>query len=164
MNMGKPGADWTLAEDEILINEACLKASQVRKLLPHRNAHSIRARRRILMNRKPGKPVIYRRVWTDEQDDQLRELAGQGLNCAEIAALMNRTPSGIKHRMNKLGGVGEVVETASFTKEPPPKLDQWPDLGPNAFQDIKVSADPRITMGKPETRTSGGVGSRMLIV
>ncbi len=160
--MGKPGADWTLEEDEILLNEACMKACQIRKLLPNRNAHSIRARRRILMNRKPGKPVIYRRRWTDEQDDQLRELADQGLNCAEIAALMNRTPSGIKHRMDKLGGF--IGEEFSFTKEPPPKLDEWPDLGPNAFQDIKVSADPPATMSRPETRTNGGVGSRMLIV
>jgi hypothetical protein len=60
--------------------------------------------------------------------------------------------------------LGEVGETFSFAKSPPPKLDQWPDLGPNTFQDIKVSADPPVTMGKPETRTNGGVGSRMLIV
>ena len=74
---------------------------------------------------------------------------------------MNRTPAGIKHRMCKLGEFGEKF---SFAKEPPPKLDPWPDLGPNAFQDVKVSADPRTTMSKPLNQTAGGVGSRMLLL
>jgi hypothetical protein len=42
-------------------------------------------------------------------------------------------------------------------------LDPWPDLPKDAFKDVKVSADPRTTMNRPETRTNGGVGSRMLI-
>lgn len=161
MNMGKPGEDWSQTEDYILRNEAGLKASRIRELLPNRTTQSIRSRRRILMNRPSEAPIRYRDRWTDEADDQLRELADQGLNYADIGKVMNRTPAGIKHRMAKLGEFGE---TFSFAKEPPPKLDPWPDLPADAFKDVKVSADPRIAMGKPETRTSGGVGSRMLIL
>ena len=159
--MGKPGNDWSPSEDYILRNEAGLKASKVMELLPGRTAQSIRSRRKVLMRKPPEQPIRYRDRWTDEHDDQLRELAAEGLNYAEIGALMNRTPNGIKHRMCKLGEFGEKF---SFAKEPPPKLDPWPDLGPNAFRDVKVSADPPTTMSRPEVRTNGGVGSRMLVI
>lgn len=159
--MGKPGEDWTPTEDYILRNEAGLNASKVMELLPGRTAQSIRSRRKVLMSKPPEQPIRYRDRWTDEADDQLRELAAEGLNYAEIGEVMNRTPAGIKHRMCKLGEFGE---TFSFAKSPPPKLDPWPDLGPDAFKNVRVSADPPTTMSRPETRTNGGVGSRMLIV
>ena len=158
--MGIPGPDWTPSEDYILRNEAGLKASQIMKLLPNRTAHAIRSRRKLLMKLPEGKPPKYRDAWTPEQDDILRELAAEGLNYSEIGAQMNRTPNGVKHRMAKLGEFGEKF---SFAKEPPPKLDPWPDMPKDAFKDIRVSADPRTTMSRPETRTNGGVGSRMLI-
>jgi len=159
--MGIPGPSWTPAEDYILRNEAGLKASQIMKLLPNRTAHAIRSRRKLLMRLPEGKPPKYRNAWTPEQDDILRELADQGLNYFQIGAQMDRTPNGIKHRMVKLGEFGE---TFSLAKQPMPKLDPWPDMPKDAFKDIKVSADPRTAMSRPETRTNGGVGSRMLIV
>tara|TARA_R110000868_G_scaffold135823_1_gene348446 strand:+ start:83 stop:556 length:474 start_codon:yes stop_codon:yes gene_type:complete len=157
--MGKPGTDWSPTEDYILRNEAGLKASKVMELLPGRTAQSIRLRRTLLLSRPADAPVKYRDRWTDVADDQLRELAAQGMNYADIGKLMNRTPAGIKHRMCKLGEFGEKF---SFAKEPPPKLDPWPDLGPDAFKNVKVSADPPTTMSRPEVRTLAGVWGELV--
>jgi hypothetical protein len=159
--MGKPGPDWTKAEDYILRNEAGLTARQIMALLPNRTACAIRSRRKLLMAKPADMPVEYRNSWTPEQDDILRALNAEGLNYTEIAMQMNRTPNGVKHRMSKLSDRGENF---SFSKSPPPKLDPWPDMPKDAFKDIRVSADPRTTMSRPETRTNGGVGSRMLLL
>ena len=46
-------------------------------------------------------PIVVQ--WTDEQDEQLRQLAARNVSVVKAAGAMNRTMSSVKIRARKLG-------------------------------------------------------------
>ena len=145
----KPWKHWTPEEDAILLaaspETTCL---ELMPLLPGRDKRAIERRRRAL-----GRETVIR-LWTLEEDEKLLHWLGLGMTMRRIADELGRTEAAIRTR--------EAVLTKD-TGWVPPKRDPWADLPANAFEDIKVSADPAIQLSKPQDRTLAGVGTQMLV-
>lgn len=142
---------WTPEEDSIIKSAPKLSVAELVELLPGRSWEAVQERRRRHMVTRPQSTP-----WTQDEDEQLRDMHAEGAGYAEIAAAVGRTYAAVKGRLRFLSK-DEIVAAAT-----PPKGDPWPDLGPNAFRDVKVSADPAVQMSKPQDRTLAGVGTRML--
>lgn len=143
---------WTPAEDFIIQNGKKLTIKQLMALMPDRSADSITHRYRKIHRTRPVAGP-----WTENEDEMLRDLHAEGVGYAEMAAKIGRTYAAVKGRLRFLSK-DKIVAAAT-----PPKADPWPDLGPNAFRDVKVSADPAVQLSKPQDRTLAGVGTRALV-
>ena len=153
--MGVPGTPWSPSEDQILKTWAgILRPGELMKRLPGRSAKSIKQRRAIL----ESGPAQYRLYWTPEEDQKLLAMIDAGKTARETGQALGRMTNAVKCRLRKLRANDFEME---YVK--PAGTDPWAHLPADAFRDVKVSADPRTSMAKPESRTSAGVGSRMLI-
>ena len=103
----------------------------------------------------------HRSTWSREDDERLIEMLAKGWTYSRIGQVMGRNYNGIKARARKI--TENNGEPLPEFEPSPKKADPWPDLGPNAFRDVKVSADPAVQMSKPQDRTLAGVGTRALI-
>ncbi len=142
---------WTPAEDFIIQNAQKLSAAELVELLPGRTLEGINSRRLRLGCRPKAAPP-----WTPDEDEQLRDMHAEGMGYLEIAATLGRTRAAIKGRLRFLAK--DEIQAAAT----PRNADPWPELPPNAFQDVKVKADPAVQLSKPVDRTLAGVGTAML--
>lgn len=54
--------------------------------------------------------------WTDDEDDQLRDLAETGTSISKMAKAISRHPSSVKRRLDTLGIHGDRTQTAAATQ------------------------------------------------
>lgn len=97
------------------------------------------------------KPANQCQPWLFDDDEQLLEMMESGASHRDMAAALGRSPTSIRNRIRKL---------EANNREPiriPTTGDPWPELGPHAFRDVKVSADPAVPLTKPQNRTLAGV-------
>lgn len=99
--------------------------------------------------------------WTREDDERLIEMLAKGWTYSRIGQIMGRNYNSIRARARKV--TANNGEPLPEFEPKPEKVDPWPDLGPNAFKNVKVSADPAVQMIKPQDRTIAGVGTAMLV-
>lgn len=138
---------WTPEEDTIIKASSGMTCAQLMELLPDRDKRSIERRRRRIMG---GEPLT--RLWTPEDDAAMLHMLSLGMTIRRIADELDRSEAAVRSREAVLNKGGGRVK----------KGDPWPDLGANAFRDVKVSADPAVQLSKPQDRTLAGVGTRML--
>jgi hypothetical protein len=154
--MGKQGADWSQDEDAVLLANRELTATELMPLLPNRSKKAIQLRRIYIVTHPPR----YQRNWTPEEDQALMDMLDDGKTAREIGLKLDRLTNAIKHRIKRL----RAQNSDMVYVKPSVACDPWENVPANAFQDVKVSADPRTTMSKPVNQTVGGVGSRMLLL
>lgn len=152
--MGKPGPDWTPAEDFVLSNSLGMSAERLCELLPGRSIKAIQQRR----VRLSGSPK-YRKVWSPEEDVLLGKMVREGKTLAMIAEALGRPRNAVKHRWARVNGSSWQC---TYVEPVVPPTDPWEALPPDAFKDIKLKADTRFMTSRPQDRTLGGVGSAML--
>lgn len=100
-------------------------------------------------------------TWTREDDERLIDMLAKGWTYSRIGHVMGRNYNSIRSRARKV--TANNNEPLPEFEPKPAKVDPWPDLGPHAFRDVKVSADPAVQLSKPQDRTLGGVGTKALI-
>ena len=143
--------NWTPAEDFIITNGKKMPIKVLMELLPGRSPDAIKRRRHDL-----ACAGVKSSPWTPDEDEQLRDMHAEGMGYAEMGAALGRTYSAIKGRLRHLAK--DEIQAAAT----PRNADPWPDLGPNAFRDVKVKADPAVQLSRPQERTLAGVGTAML--
>ena len=139
---------WTPEEDAIIKASSGMTCAQLMELLPDRDKRSIERRRRRIMG---GEPLT--RLWTPEDDAAMLHLLSLGFTIRRIADELDRSEAAVRSREALLNKGGGRVK----------KADPWPDLSPDAFKDVKVSADPAVKLTKPQDRTLAGVGTVLLV-
>lgn len=154
-----PNYHWSEAEDAIVFAHPDHTVRQVAAMLPGRSWKSVQSRRRRMLDADKPKPRRFGVEWTPEEDDALRAMSAQGMSCRQIAVALNRPRNGVKNRMARFNAEGEAM---SYAENPEPRHGEWPDLGPNAFQDIKVSKDTQFRQNRPQDRTLAGVWGELV--
>lgn len=154
----KESSHWSEEEDAIIFAHPDHTARQVAAMLPRRSWKSVQARRRRMLDADRPKPRQFGVEWTPEEDDALRAMSAQGMSFRQIAEVLNRPRNGVKNRMSRLNAEGAAM---SFSEHPEPKRGEWPDLGPNAFQDIKLTKDTQFVQNRPQDRTLAGVSGEL---
>ena len=149
---------WQPEEDAILRTYTGRGRKALSELLPERTLNAIRKRLEYLRAIDTGKTAAApARTWTPEDDDKLRELMTlDNTSFGEIAAALGRSASSISNRARKLD-VWRPNYKPTHQDGTHGQLQEWPDLGPNAFQDVKVGRDVQFRQNRPHDRTLAGV-------
>lgn len=148
---------WTQAEDDVLLRDHTIP--EMLDLLPNRTRDAILNRKSLLkqkakagtiaMSRKLRGATAHSRPYTAADDAIMREYDdrpfGEIIN--ELAERLDRSRDSIRHRLKRVREMDDGDNTTrkcGVREGASVMLQEWPDLGPNAFEDMKLKPDVRL--------------------
>jgi len=104
-NMDWDYQPWTTEEDATLISELAKGKTlfEAANAVPHRTTSACYSRHHYLVQKMVTKKRHDPAPWLSTEDDRLRSLNEQGCSREQMSKMIQRSPSGIDYRMERLG-------------------------------------------------------------